>query len=132
MGARLVYAKVIDRELYFVKEQGRIHPKMENHVFLNGEPGVAGAFLVLRGWSEDHGSFTEQWSLKGPGGVTLYESLPRELHLPTKSHVEHLEDELADLDLDAAADDYHVVFTLDEEEVARIRFSVLPPANGDK
>jgi hypothetical protein len=124
MGARLVYAKVIDRERFFIKEQGRVHPTMENMVFVREEPGVAGAFLVLRGWGNDHGTFTEQWALRGPGGMTVYESLPRELHLPTKSHVERLEDEVSDLDLDSAADDYHVVFTLDEEEVARIRFSV--------
>ena len=85
---------------------------------------MAGAFLVLRGWSEDNGTFTEQWSLKGPGGQTIYESLPREVHIPTKTHVERLEDEVADLDLDVATDDYEVVFTLDEEEVARVRFPV--------
>ena len=130
MGARLVYAKVIDRERFFVKEQGKVHPSMENQVILKDEPGIAGAFLVLRGWSEDHGTFTEQWSLKGPGGQTLYESLPRELHLPSKSHVERLEDEIADLDLDASGTDYHVVFTLDEEEVARVRFEVRAPENG--
>ena len=130
MGARLVSAKVIDRERFFVKEQGKVHPSMENQVVLKDEPGVAGAFLVLRGWSEDHGTFTEQWSLKGPGGQTLYESLPRELHLPSKSHVERLEDEIADLDLDAGGNDYHVVFTLDEEEVARVRFEVGPGENG--
>ena len=130
MGARLVYAKVIDREVFFVKEQGKVHPGMENQVVLKDEPGVAGAFLVLRGWGEDHGTFTEQWSLKGPGGQTLYESLPRELHLPSKSHVERLEDEIADLDLDTGGNDYHVVFTLDEEEVARVRFEVGPGENG--
>ena len=130
MGARLVYAKVIDRELFFMKEQGRVHPSMENQVLLKDEPGAAGAFLVLRGWGQDHGTFTEQWSLKGPGGQTLYDSLPRELHLPSKSHVERLEDEIADLDLDGHGGDYHVVFTLDEEEVARVRFEVKPPSNG--
>jgi hypothetical protein len=40
--------------------------------------------------------------------------------------VERLEDEIADLDLDAASDDYHVIFTLDENEVARVRFPVMP------
>jgi hypothetical protein len=132
MGARLAYAKVIDRELFFVKEQGRLHPSMENQVVLNGEPGVAGAFLVLRGWGDDHGTFTEQWTLTGPGGQTLYESLSREIHIPTHGHVERLEDEVSDLDLDSHSDDYHVTFTLDEEEVARVRFHVRPPNNGAK
>jgi hypothetical protein len=124
MRARLIYAKVIDRELFFIKENGRLHPHLENQVILKEEPGVAGAFLVLRGWGEDSGTFTEQWNLKSPGGQTIYESLPREVHIPKKGHVERLEDEVADLDLDVADDDYHVVFTLNEEEVARIRFRV--------
>lgn len=129
MGARLIYAKVIDRELFFTKEQGRLHPGMENQVILKDEPGVAGAFLVLRGWGDDSGTFTEQWSLKGPGGLTIYESMEREVHIPTKEHTERLEDEIADLEMDVADDDYHLVFTLDEEEVARVRFSVRPPNN---
>ena len=124
MGARLVYAKVIDREAFYVKEHGRIHPHLENGVYLASEPGVAGAFLVLRGWGNDQGSFTEQWKLKGPGGMTIYESMPREVHIPTASHVEKLEDEIADLDLEVASSDYEVVFHLDEEEVARVRFDV--------
>ena len=130
MGARLVYAKVIDRELFFIKEQGRAHPSMENQVVIDEESGEAGAFLVLRGWGNDHGTFTEQWRLTGPGGRTVYESLPRELHLPSESHVARLEDELSDLNLEDAADDYHIVFTLDEDEVARVRFSVRPRDNG--
>ena len=127
MGARLVYAKVIDRELFYIKENARIHPHLENQVLLNGEPGLAGAFLVLRGWTDDHGSFTERWRLLGPGGETIYESMPREVHLPTTGHVEKLEDEIADLNLDVAADGYHVVFELDEQEVARVRFPVRAP-----
>ena len=124
MGARLVYAKVIDREAFYVRENGRIHPHLENGVHLASEPGIAGAFLVLRGWGDDQGSFTEQWTLRGPGGMTIYESMPREVHIPTAGHVEKLEDEIADLDLEVASDDYEVVFHLDEEEVARVRFEV--------
>lgn len=126
MGARLVYAKVIDREVFYVKERGRIHPSLENSVVIDGERGTAGAFLVLRGWGDDNGSFTERWRLQGPGGETLYESIPREVHLPTASHVEKLEDEVADLDLPTDGDDYHVVFELDEQEVGRVRFAVRP------
>lgn len=130
MGARLVYAKVIDREVFYVNERGRVHPALENRVVLDGARGVAGAFLVLRGWGDDHGSFTERWRLHGPGGETLYESIPREVHLPTTNHVEKLEDEIADLDLPVDGDAYHVVFELDEQEVARVRFEVRA-ANGD-
>lgn len=125
MGARLVYAKVIDREVFYVKEHARVHPHLENRVLLNGEPGIAGAFLVLRGWGNDTGSFTEHWRLEGPGGTKIYESLPREIHIASNGHIEKLEDEIADLELDYASDDYNVVFMLDESEVARVRFPVV-------
>lgn len=124
-----MYAKVIDRERYIVKYRGKVNPGLENLVQLREEPGVAAAFLVLRGWGEDHGTFTEQWRIESPGGVSLYESAPREIHSPTESHVERLEDEVADLKFDYAAE-YTVVFTLDEHEVARVDFPVevaLPP-----
>lgn len=123
MGARLQYAKVIDRELFLAKG-GRVQPHLESEVVVVDEPGPAGAFLVLRAWTDDHGTFTEQWRLEGSGGGVLYESIPRELHLPTKTHVEKLEDEVADLELQYAADDYQVVFLLDEREVARVEFPV--------
>ena len=124
MGARLQYAKVIDRKRFFDRG-GRVHPKLENEVVLDGEPGRAGAFLVLRGWTDDHGSFTEQWRIEPPEGGTVYSSVPREIHLATPSHVENLEDEVADLDLEFAADDYNVVFLLDDREVARATFPVV-------
>jgi hypothetical protein len=123
MGARLVYAKVIDREAFLIRG-GKVHPGLENEVVVQSEPGEAGAFLVLRAWSSDHGTFTEQWRIEAPGGLTIYESLPRELHLATESHTERLEDELSDIEFDFTADDYLAVFLLDEREVARVRFSV--------
>ena len=125
MGARLQYAKVTDSSL-FLDRGGRVHPGLENEVLLHDEPGRAGAFLVLRGWTDDHGTFTEQWRIEGPGGGLVYESLPRELHLATKTHVEKLEDEVADLDFQYSSDNYHCVFLLDDQEVARTRFIVRP------
>ena len=124
MGARLRFAKVIDRELFYVKERGRLHPHLESRVVIQDEPGKAAAFLVIRGWTDDHGTFTERWKLQGPGGMTLYESSPREIHIATNSHIEQVEDEIADLEVDAASDDYNVVFYLDDREVARVRFPV--------
>jgi hypothetical protein len=124
MGARLRFAKVIDKELFYVKEKGRVHPSLESRVVLRGEPGTAGAFLVIRGWADDHGTFTERWKLQGPGGMTIYESTPREIHIATNSRTEHLQDEISDLELDAADDDYNVVFFLDEHEVGRVQFPV--------
>jgi hypothetical protein len=118
MGARLKYAKVIDRQLFYDRG-GRVHPGLENEILLPEEPGIAAAFLVLRGWGNDHGACTETWRLKTPGGATLYESTPREIHLATSEHVEKLEDEVADLEVLYATDDYEVVFSLDGREVAR-------------
>jgi hypothetical protein len=123
MGARLQYAKVVDRQL-FLARGGRVQPHLESEVRLKDEPGTAGAFLVLRGWGNDHGTFTEQWRIEGSGGGTVYKSLPRELHLPTQTHVERLEDEVTELEFQYAADDYAVVFTIDDIDVARATFTV--------
>ena len=123
MGARLAYAKVIDRQAFYDKG-GNLHPKLNNIVVLQDEPGTAGAFLVFRGWHDDHGTFTEQWRIKEPEGRTVYESSPREVHIPSESHTERLEDEVADLSFEFAADDYDLVFFLDEREVARVTFPV--------
>ena len=129
MGARLSYAKVIDRQLFYEKG-GSLHPQLENEVILQNEPGKAGAFLVFRGWADDHGTFTEQWKIKEPEGRTVYESVPREVYVPSNQHTERLEDEVADLDLEFAADDYDLVFFLDEREVARVSFPVKLTNNG--
>jgi hypothetical protein len=123
MGARLAYAKVIDKELFFARGS-KIHPGLESEIVLREDPGTAAAFLVLRAWCEDHGTFTEQWRIEGPGGGIVYESIPRELHLATEDHMEKLEDEVADLDFQYASDNYSLVFVLDETEVARTRFKV--------
>jgi hypothetical protein len=123
MGARLVYGKVVDRDI-FMKRGGKVTPHLENHVLLTEDPGAAGAFLVLRAWTNHHGTFTERWRIEGSGGGIVYESVPRELHLATPSHIEHLEDEVVDLEFQYAADDYNAVFLLDDREVARLTFAV--------
>jgi len=123
MGARLRYAKVIDRELFY-NQGGTLHPGLESVIVTDDEPGVAGAFIIFRGWADDHGSATEQWRIEGPGGLTIYESIPREFHLATKTHVERLEDEISDLKIEQVEGNYAIVFMLDEEEVARTAFTV--------
>jgi hypothetical protein len=123
MGARLRYGKITDRELFF-GQGGRLHPGLDNVIVVHEEPDVAAAFLVFRGWSDAHGSVTEQWRIEGPGGLTIYESVSREVHLPTKSHVERLEDEVSDLKIDQVDGNYSCIFSLDEEEVGRVAFSV--------
>ncbi len=129
MGARLAYAKVIDRQRFYDKG-GNLHPKLENLVQVQDEPGRAGAFLVFRGWADDHGTFTEQWKIEEPEGRTVYTSTPREIHIPSGTHTERLEDEVADLDFEFAADDYSLVFVLDERVVARVNFPVKLANNG--
>jgi hypothetical protein len=123
LGARLQYAKVIDREI-FHQRGSRVHPGLENVVMLRDDPGRAMVFLVMRAWTDDHGTFTEQWAIEGPGGGIVYESLPRELHLASNTHVEKLQDEVADLDFPYSSDDFNLVLRLDERAVARARFSV--------
>ena len=122
MGARLVYAKVIDSQLY-IQRGAEPSPGLENDVVIHDEPGVAGNFHVLRAWTDDEGAVTEQWRLESPGGLTVFEAAPRELHFPSRDHIEHLDDEITDLKIDYAAD-YTVVFTLDELEVARVNFPI--------
>lgn len=123
MGAKLRYAKVLDRQAFMIKG-GKLHPGLDNEIVMNDEPGQAAAFIVFRGWHGHHGSFTEQWRIKDPEGRTVYESIPREISIATNGHVERLEDEVAELDFEFAADDYEVVFSLDEREVGRARFTV--------
>ncbi|MEA2460435.1 MAG: hypothetical protein QOH90_612 [Actinomycetota bacterium] len=123
MGARLVYGKVVDRDT-FMKRGAKVSPHTESRVLLAEDPGPAGAFLVLRAWTDHHGTFTEQWRIEGSGGGVVYESVPRELHLATAAHTEHLEDEVVDLEFQYAADDYNAVFFLDDREVARVTFAV--------
>ncbi|HEU4480632.1 MAG TPA: hypothetical protein VFS18_02000 [Actinomycetota bacterium] len=123
MGAKLRYAKVIDKELFYNKG-AKISPGLENEVVLADEPGNAASFLVLRGWSDDHGTFTEQWRIEGPGGGKVFESTPRELHLATQTHIERLEDEVSELEFQYSSDDYEIVFVLDDVDVARTRFTV--------
>jgi predicted dehydrogenase len=130
MGARLVYAKVVDREVYMARG-GKVSPHLSNGIVLHEDPGAAGAFLVLRAWTDHHGTFTEQWRIEGSGGGLVYESVPREIHLAAEGHTEHLEDEVADLEFEYAADDYNVVFSLDDREVARVTFPVLSGAGSD-
>ena len=126
MGARLQYAKVVDRERFY-KQGARVHPSLVNAVLLHDEPGRANVFLVLRAWTDDHGTFTEHWRIESPGGRVVYQSTPREIHLATTNHVEKLEDEVADLVVDFAADDYTVVFFLYDRLVARATFAVRSP-----
>lgn len=130
MGARLRYAKVIDRKLFF-DQGGKLHPGLESVIIVDGEPSVAGAFIVFRAWADGHGSATEQWRIQGPSG-TIYESIPREMHLATKAHMERLDDEISDLKIEQVEGNYSIAFLLDDEEVARVPFSVRLVTDGER
>jgi hypothetical protein len=128
VGARLQYAKVLD-QYYFYREGGRVHPGLPNKVVVPHHGGPAAAFLVLRAWSDDHGTFTEQWRIEAPDGSIVYQSVPREIHMPTRGHTERLRDEVTDLDLGAADGTYRAVFSLDDYIVARVDFGVQRDGN---
>jgi hypothetical protein len=123
LGARLSYVKVIDSG-EFLARGGRLSPGLPNLVLVRSEPGVAATLKVLRGWDHGHGTYTEQWRIEDPGGLTIYESVPREIHLPTPEHVERLEDEVSDLKIDYAADGFSLIVSLDEAARATVQFTV--------
>jgi hypothetical protein len=59
MGARLQYAKVIDREHFYIRG-GRLHPGLHNQVVVADEPGVLpGIFFFGGGWAAK-GTLNEQ------------------------------------------------------------------------
>lgn len=123
MGARLAYAKVVDRQLFYSRG-GRVSPGLESDVVIDDVPGTTAAFLVLRAWTDDEGTFTESWHIESPQGSVLYRGSPREIHLPTRTHVEELTDEVTDLQIDYEGDDYRAAFFVDDHEVARATFPV--------
>jgi hypothetical protein len=123
MPARLQYAKVIDSQRFYILG-GKLHPGLDNETVVTSEPGLVGAFMIFRGWSNEHGTFTEQWRIESPGGSLLYTSTERELHIASDSHLERLQDEVSDLEVDYAAEDYSVVFRFDERDVARVSFPI--------
>lgn len=123
MGARLVYAKVIDKQLY-IQRGAEPTPGLPNDVVVDDEPGIAATFHILRAWTDKEGGSTERWTIESVGGEVVYEGTPREIHFPTREHVERLDDEVAEMKVQYAADDYNVVFYLDDIEVARATFPI--------
>ena len=120
MGARLKYAKVIDKEL-FMRTGSAIKPSLENRVQLLGEaPAKARAFEVHRNWYDFNGSFTETWRIQDPHGRTLYEGLEREVVDDNMDIV----DEVVDVEFDYADTGYQLVLEVDGREVARADFEV--------
>lgn len=122
MGARLRYAKIVDRE-EFLRSGAHIRPGMGSGVELAGDPPAAvKPFYVLRAW-EGFDALTESWWIRDPHGRTLYGPLVREV---TADHGD-LADEIDDLRVDFAGDAYQLVLDIDGREVARADFPVYAP-----
>lgn len=125
MGARLKYAKVVDRDL-FLRKGGEITPGLENRVQLHGEPPAkADGFTVRRQWYDVEGAFTESWRLVDPHGRTVHEGLDREV----VGGNDELVDDVDDILFEYADSGYQLVFSIDDREVARVDFNVVEPAD---
>ena len=121
MGATLRYAKVIDREEH-QRHGAEVKPGLDSVVRLKGPaPSPAIDFYVIRSWSGDFDAFTETWRILDPHGMTVHESVSREV---LAGHGE-IADEIVDLHFDYADAGFQLVLEVDEVEVARAGFTVV-------
>ncbi|HVM20522.1 MAG TPA: hypothetical protein VM307_11220 [Egibacteraceae bacterium] len=121
MGARLKYAKVVDRDL-FMRTGGETTPGLDNRVELPQEPPAkARAFTIRRQWYDVDGAFTESWAILDPHSRTLYQGLDREVVGGNDELVDDVEDLLFEYD-DTG---YQLVLSVDGREVARVDFDVV-------
>ena len=121
MGARLKFAKVVDRDL-FLRTGAQVTPGLDNRVELLGEaPAKAAGFMVRREWYDVDGAFTESWAIQDPHGRTVYSGLDREV---IGGNTE-LVDELDDVLFEYADSNYQLVLSVDGREVARAAFDVV-------
>lgn len=128
MGARLKFAKVVDRDL-FLRTGAEVTPGTENRVQLLSEaPAKAGSFMVRREWYDVDGAFTESWGIRDPHGRTLYQGLDREV----VGGNQELVDEIDDLLFEYADNGYQLVLSVDDREVARVDFDVVDASTDDE
>ena len=121
MGARLKFAKVVDRDL-FLRTGAEVTPGLDNRVeLLSGAPAKAAGFMVRREWYDVEGAFTESWAIRDPHGRTVYQGLDREV---VGGNTE-LVDELDDVLFEYADSGYQLVLDVDGREVARVDFDVV-------
>ena len=121
MGARLKFAKVVDRDL-FLRTGAEVTPGLDNRIELHGEaPAKAAGFMIRREWYDVDGAFTESWSIQDPHGRTVYQGLDREVI----GGNQELVDELDDVLFEYADSGYQLVLSVDEREVARADFDVV-------
>lgn len=122
MGARLKYAKVVDRDL-FLRTGGDVRPGLDNRVRVLGEaPAKAAGFMVHRQWYDVHGAFTESWRIADPHGRTVHQGLDREVVGGNQELVDEIDDLLFEYD-DTG---YQLILSVDDREVARVDFDVIP------
>ena len=127
MGARLKFAKVVDRDL-FLRTGAEVTPRLDNRVELLAEaPSKAAGFMVRREWFDVEGAFTETWTIRDPHGRTLYQGLDREV----VGGNQQLVDEIDDLVFDYADSGYQLVLEVDDREVARVDFDVVEKPSDD-
>ena len=128
MGARLKFAKVVDRDL-FLRTGAQVTPGLDNRVELVGEaPTKAAGFMVRREWYDVEGAFTESWAIQDPHGRTVYSGLDREV---VGGNTE-LVDELDDVLFEYADSNYQLVLSVDGREVARAAFDVVEVHTDDE
>ena len=121
MGARLKFAKVVDRDL-FLRTGAEVTPGLANRVELLGKaPTKAAGFMVRREWYDVEGAFTESWTLRDPHGRTVYQGLDREIIGGNTEQVDELDDVL----FEYADSGYQLVLEVDGREVARADFDVV-------
>ena len=121
MGARLKFAKVVDRDL-FLRTGAEVTPGLDSRVELLSEaPAKAAGFMVRREWYDVEGAFTEGWTIRDPHGRTLYQGLEREV----VGGNQELVDEIDDLLFEYADSGYQLVLEVDGREVARADFDVV-------
>ncbi len=125
MGARLKYAKVVDRDL-FLRTGGTVTPGLDNRVELLGEaPAKAAGFAVRRAWYDVEGAFTETWRILDPHGRTVHEGLAREVVGGNDDLVDEIDNQL----FEYADSGYQLVLEVDGREVARADFDVVEPTD---
>ncbi len=128
MGARLKYAKVVDRDL-FLRTGGTVTPGLDNRVELLGEaPAKAAGFAVRRAWYDVDGAFTETWRILDPHGRTVHDGLTREVVGGNDDLVDEIDDQL----FEYADSGYQLVLEVDGREVARADFDVVEPTDAEE
>jgi hypothetical protein len=122
MGATLRYAKVVDREDFFLSG-GVIRPGLDSGVRLPGPaPARAAPFIVMRAWDQFDSAFTETWRLLDAHGRTVREPVSREVTAADGDVADEIDDQEFEYE-----GEYQLVLEVEGREVARADFPVREP-----